>query len=166
MEISKTISLEKENYPMQKIAKVIGESGCYFLCLCYIVRCITGIRVDPIYYYSVFTKERKGNTCWMDEDCYMNYPELVLAGMLRTEIAKHGINFKFESIKITKEYDTFYYPKANQLLIGYFENEMTMKTYGHFVNVDNDKKVVNDPLGESNTVKNGKLKGLRVIEII
>lgn len=166
MEISKFITPEKEYYPMQKIANVIGESGCYFLCLCYVVFCITGVPVDPIYYYNRFTKEKHDGKALMDLDCYLNFPAIVLSEMLRTEIAKHGINFKFESINITKEYNLLYYPKSNQLLIGYYENEVTMKIYGHFVNVDNDKKVENDPLGESNTVKNGKLKSLRVIEFI
>lgn len=152
---------EIEHYPMQKIAKVIGESGCYFLSLCYIAESILGVHVDPIYYFNLFTKEN-----WIESDCYLNRPDLVLKGILQNEIAKHGINFTFNNVIITKGYDLYYFPKNNEHLIGYFENQVTMKTYGHFVNVDQNKNVINDPLGESNTVKNGKLKSLRVVEII
>ena len=164
MEISK-VKPELEHYPMQKIAKAIGESGCYYLSLCYIAETLLGVHVDPIYYFNIFSKEKTGGTVWIESDCYMNRPDLVLKGILKIEIAKHGINFSFNEVKISKNYDLFYFPKNNEHLIGYFENEVTMKTYGHFVNVDSNKNVINDPLGESNTVKNGKLKSLRVIEI-
>lgn len=160
---SKLIPIAKEIYPMQKIAKVIGESGCYFLCLCYVVQCITGVPVDPIYYYNRFTKEKHGDKALMDLDCYLNFPAIVLTEMLKAEIAKYGINFKFSSINIRKETNIKYVPKNNEALIGYFEIEGNH--YGHFVNIDEAKKVINDPLEKSNTVKNGKLKSLRIIEI-
>lgn len=166
MQNSKAVKTEMEHYPMQKIAKVIGESGCYFLSLCYIAEIILGVHIDPIFYFNLFSKEKTDGLFWIESDCYLNYPALVLKNILRNEIAKHGISFSFNDVRITKSKDLYYYPKSNEYLIGYFENEVTMITYGHFVNVNENKAVINDPLGESNTVKNGKLKSLRIIEIV
>lgn len=154
-----------EHYPMQKIAKIIGESGCYFLSLCYIAEKVLGVNVDPIFYYNWFTKQETNNLKWMDSDCYINYPALCLSYILRNEIAEKKINFVFSKVEIEKTKDTKYYPKKNEYLIGYFENEVVMVTYGHFVNLDSSCRVTNDPLGESNTVKQGILKSLRIVRI-
>lgn len=164
--VNSSVKTEMEHYPMQKIAAIIGESGCYFLSLCYIAECILGVHVDPIYYFNVFSKQKTDGLYWIESDCYLNFPALALKNILREEIGKHGINFSFNDIKISKSTDLYYYPKSNEYLIGYFEREVTMKTYGHFVNVDENKKVVNDSLGESNTVKYGSLKSLRIIEFV
>lgn len=140
----------------QKIAKIIGEYGCYFCSIVFLAENITGKKIDVIRAFEKYNEKK-----WIDDDCYINCPDQVLLDLLRENSLK-SIN----AVTVRKETNTAYFPKNNEFLIGCFEWKTTMKTYSHFVNIDQNKAVMNDPLGSSNTVKNGLLKSLRVFTIL
>lgn len=154
------ISKKVETIPMQKIADVIGEFGCYFCSLVYIAEQETGKEIDVI---RAFQKYNGKTTCgiqWVEDDCYINRPDLILLDLLKTNSGS-----TINNVTVRKETDINYYPKSNEVLVGCFEWKSTMKTFSHFVNVDKNKRVINDPMGSSNTVKNGSLRSLRVFTI-
>jgi len=156
-----------EIIPVQKIAKVLGDTGCYFSSIVYLAENILKVKVDIIRYFFVFNKTKTSNgKQWIEDDCYMNRPDLVLLNILQQEIIKNGLNKVVNSVNVQNVKDIKYTPKNNEYLIGCYEWKATGHTYSHFVVLDSKKNVIYDPLGESNTVKNGKLVSLRVFELV
>ncbi|MCQ2577570.1 MAG: DUF261 domain-containing protein [Treponema sp.] len=154
MQISKVDAI-----PVQQIAKTIGEFGCYFSSLVYIAEQESGKKIDLIRAFDKYNKKKTCGVQWVEDDCFINRPDLVLLDLLK----ENGV--PVNSVTVRKETDVNYHPKTNEVLVGCYEWKSTMKTYSHFVNVDNGKRVVNDPIGSSNTVKNGVLRSLRVFTI-
>lgn len=128
---------------MQKIAKIIGENGCYFLSLLYLAE-KNGKQIDALRAYQFCLK--KG---WIDEDCFVNRPDLILSHYT-------GKNY---SVSIQQ---LGYKLKQGELCITLYEWKKTLETLGHFVVQNPDGVLEYDPLGNSNTVKNGKPKSYRV----
>lgn len=169
MEKRKTETMQNnkiEIIPFQKIAKVIGDTGCYFSSIVYIAESILKVNADLIRYFYVFNKKLTNGKQWVEDDCFMNRPDLVLLNILQQEIRLHDIKKTVNSVNVQNIKDIKYVPKENEYLIGCYEWKTTGHTYSHFVVLDSKKNVVFDPLGQSNTVKNGKLVSLRVFEIL
>lgn len=139
-----SVKLDNTMIYKQAIAKKIGDEGCYFLSLVYIAEQEIKKSIDIIDLY---------NTCvakgWMKEDCYILDPAAILSYL----IGKKTMFFKVDGTKFT--------PTKFERVISRYENNARGKLYSHFV-VGCNGKVIYDPLGESNTVKNGKLVSYRV----
>lgn len=80
----------------------------------------------------------------MNEDCYILDPVQILRQAGRRDIDK-----------VEKAYRP---DIAAKVTIGYFVNG----PYGHFVLCNNDGEVIFDPLGSSNSVKNGTVQSYRL----
>lgn len=132
--------------PLQKYALTIGRYGCYFLCLIKIAERKTGNSIDLLSAFEYSLKQG-----WITEDCFVNYPQCII---------KHFTNINY--VCVVKELDLSYKPKATDVLVGcYVYNKSS-----HFVLLSSDKKLLWDPLGESNTYKLGKLDSYRVIRMV
>lgn len=131
--------------PKQKLALALGNYGCYFACLCRIAEKITDTGIDLI--ESFYECKNKN---WIESDCYVKNPEKIVEFLTGKKTS------------VLKIYNTFYIPAENEYIIGCYEN----LNGGHFVLLSNsDKSVEYDPLENSNTVRTGKLKSLRIIKI-
>jgi hypothetical protein len=127
---------------IQKICEIIGESGCYFLCLLHLV----GKDDEAIRLY----KESVENGGIMN-DCFVNSPQLVL---------KTASGKDFSIRYADKAYNT----AEGELQILRFERKLTGVTYSHFVVGDGKGHVVFDPLGDSQTVKYGSVVSQRIVK--
>lgn len=113
----------------QDIARSIWNSGCYFLSILYCAD-----QLDSAFgLYKTFVKEG-----WMEEDCYIKDPASIMSYLFPN---KYSIT---KSVGVDDKAD---------FNIAYYYNPSTK--YHHFVVVDKQGNVIYDPLGESNTVKNG-----------
>lgn len=131
--------------PKQKIALVLGNSGCYFLSLIKIAEKITNSNIDIIQAFSDCVQ--KG---WITSECYVNNPDLIITF------------FTGLKSKILKKSNVNYIAKENDYVIGCFK----WQQFSHFVLLDKNNKVAYDPLDKSNVCKYGELDSLRVIEIV
>lgn len=147
------MAIALDNLSKQKIAKNIGDNGCYFLSVVYLAEELVKNRFDIIQLFAIANKKITGGLQWIEDDCFMNYPNLLLNYLTGKEV------------KVRKETDISYYPKNNEYIIGCFKWKTTGTTYSHFVVLDKNKNVIYDPLGQSNTVINGKLDSLRVFTV-
>ena len=128
------------NESRQKMMKTLGEYGCYFLSLVKLAENLKGKRIDAIEAY-ISAWEKK----WADDDATMLNPAATLSEM-------SGIAFDVK--KVESDYKA--HPDEGEVLV--FENGK----YTHFVLGDGNGKVAYDPLGNSNTVANGKIIGKRI----
>jgi hypothetical protein len=135
----------------QKIAEILGETGCYFFSIIHIAEKITGKIYDPIQVYigMVNSKNPKTGKYIIEKDCFINEPGLLLSALTGM---KWGVT-KADARSPTQVGD-------HEVL--YFENPTTLKTYGHFVVGNGLGSVEYDPYGDSNTVRNGTLHSKRV----
>lgn len=120
----------------QKIAKAIGETGCYFLCL--LKAC--NKEDEAIKWYKEFVK--KG--C-MEEDCFILDPSKIL---------------KMLTGDTYNVFKTVAPDEAASILVARFHNPKT--GLYHFVLVDAEGNVIYDPYGTSNTVSNGYIESYRL----
>lgn len=120
----------------QKICKVLGEGGCYFLSLLH----LANQEDRAIYWY-----KRSVDEGWIDEECYLWSP----VGLLK---ALFDVSY---TVTISEKID-----KDADFIIAKYKNE----TYCHYVVVDKKGNVIWDPLEKSNTVKNGKVVDYRIIK--
>jgi hypothetical protein len=114
----------------------IGKSGCYFLCLLY----VTNNLPNALPLYDKFVDK-----CYMDKDCFIRDP----LSIMRDLTGKKYNVFKSEKFE-----------KTADVRIAYFYNKTT--GLHHFVVVDKYNTVQYDPLGASNTVKNGVVESYRL----
>ena len=129
--------------PRQKIMKVLGESGCYFLSLVELAEEIGQNRIDAVEVYEKATKNG-----WMDDEATMMYPASVLSFMT-------GLKFSVE------KQSTDYVTNETDYEILVFQNG----NYTHFVLGNGSGGVKYDPLGNSNTVRNGAIVGKRIFSL-
>lgn len=127
----------------QRVAKIIGSEGCYFLSLIYIAEKITGRTVDVIGCYEDCLKRG-----YIKEDCFINDPARIIKLVTGKTCTFHRVDGEH------------YEAKANEHVIALWERP----GYKHFVVMGEDK-VEYDPLGESQTVKRGRITGYRVIRL-
>ena len=136
--------------PEQKLALAIGNNGCYFTCLIYLAESLTGQNYDLIDEFNFCCQKiDANNVAWITENGYVNRPDLILA---------HYLN---KRIGVIKTNNLKYVPSNNDYFIGCYK----WNGGSHFVYLNKELKVLFDPLGKSNTVKNGKLESLRVITV-
>lgn len=119
----------------QKISKIIGESGCYFTCLCK----FAGKENDII---SIYKKSLALG--YIEEDCYIKDPVKILKMLT-------GKNYSVVKQSTALEAD---------LIITRFVNKRT--GFNHFAITDVNAKVLYDPLGDSVTVKEGYAESFRM----
>ncbi len=130
----------------QKIAETIGKYGCYYLCLIYLAEKITGKNLDPIFYYTRFV-----NLGWMEEDCFLIRPDLILSDLVG-------------NIYTVFYADLSYRIQPDDLVIVRYEWAQTMTTLAHFVVLGKTIATPEyDPLGNSQTVEFGKPVSYRIL---
>jgi hypothetical protein len=129
----------------QTIAKRIGETGCYFLCIMYLADKITDSHFDIIEAYKKYMSMN-----YLGEDCFVMNPGEILSDLT-------GRNMRFDKAGILAVVPD------DAHIIGRWSLQATMRTDGHFV-VMRGNEVAYDPIGESNTVKNGKLESYRIFQ--
>jgi hypothetical protein len=130
---------------MQAIAKTIGEKGCYYFSLLHLV----GAEDKALEVYPpavAFGKEQI-----MKPDCYINDPASLL-----TLVAGGSWSVRHETAD--------YMPVEGEMEILRFERVTTGATLSHFVVGDGKGKVAYDPLGNSQTVRLGKLVSKRIVK--
>lgn len=121
---------------LQNKLEKIGKYGCYFLSL---LKAFNRT-ADFLELYDRYIA--KG---WMDSDCYIKKPILIVADLSGYD-------------KWNVEKPTSF--KKGDIVIAYYFNPAT--GLHHFVLFDNDNKLVWDSLGQSNTVRNGFIESYRI----
>lgn len=92
---------------------------------------------------------------FVDKDCVVLNPTAVF-----TLIGGTGV---FRQVDGNTHFEPSYRPEATDYLIAEYHNTAT--GYSHFVTVNHELKIVYDSLdGKSITIRDGALKGLRVID--
>lgn len=119
----------------QEICRQIWNSGCYFLCLLK----FCNEEDNAIKWY-----KKALSLGYMEKDCYINNPTAILKMIT-------GKNFN-----VVKQSGAF----AADLIITRYYNPISKKN--HFVITDENAVVKYDPLGKSNTVKNGYPESYRL----
>lgn len=127
-----------------ELSPVIQESGCLFLCFA---------QVSPLIFEG--SNGRKAlNKIWKEavKKGYISKEDIILK---HNEIANEffALDVKYDDIH-HKADETI--PDNVKIIFGHY-----IYKYGHFVVLSKNKKVIFDSLGESNTVKNGKLETMR-----
>lgn len=130
--------------PRQKIMKALGESGCYFLSLVHLAEEICGKRIDAVEVY-----QKALTNGWTDDEAMMIYPASVLSFMT---------GLKFAVVKKPANY--IVHQSEYEVLV--FQSEF----FTHFVLGDGSGQVKYDPLGNSNTVRTGRLVEKRIFSVI
>lgn len=132
------------NEPRQAYMKLMGEEGCYILSLVHLGERITHERIDAI---AIFLEG-------MQQD-------LVQSNCLVVDAA--GLLSMMTGVQWKKTYQTpDYRPKEGELEILRFERKTGAGTLRHYVVGDGRGLVVYDPLGDSKTVRSGKLESKRI----
>lgn len=122
---------------IQRKLEMIANYGCYFICL---VKAANKDLNNILFYYDEAL--RKG---LIDEDCYIKDPVKLLKMLGR------------EDINTVVKSDTIDFP--SKIVVVMYE----WKNYTHFCLLHSDEKLF-DPLGDSNTVKYGKMKSFRLFK--
>jgi hypothetical protein len=133
--------------PRQAIMKIIGESGCYFLSLVRAAEIITQSRIDAVNVYNLAVMRG-----YMKQDCFVLRPDMIMAVMTNQmwSIHKEGADYK---------------TTHGEIVIHRYEWSTPRGLLAHFILALEDGTRY-DPLGESQTVKNGKLVSMRVLRRI
>lgn len=128
------------NESRQKVMKVLGEYGCYFLSLVQAAERLTGKRIDAVAAYldALIKKRTDGEATMLDPAAVLS----AMAGGMWT---------------VRKE-TADYIPRDGEVEVLVFQNG----TYTHFVLGDGTGGVLYDPLGNSNTVAHGRIIGKRI----
>lgn len=131
---------------MQTIAKTIGEKGCYYFSILHIIKS----EEEALSFYNTLTAWRPGrDKPIMDKDCFINDPAALL------KLVDGGEwDIRYEPAE--------YMPVDGEFEILRFERVITGATLSHFVVGDGKGKVAYDPLGNSQTVRLGKLVSKRI----
>lgn len=118
----------------------IGSYGCYFLTLLKVGKAPTYLIHE---YYKAFLADG-----YIDEDCTVLRPDMIL---------KTLTGHKYRVVKTT---DAYQFDSSADIIIGYFYNPKTK--YHHFVQLDSNKNVIWDSLGNSKTVRDGYVESYRL----
>lgn len=140
--------------PRQKIMATIGADGCYLLCLCHIGEGITGRRVDAVEVYEraidpVWWRSDGSRGALLSDRCYLHDPatimELICGGAwhVRHEPADHA-------------------PAEDEWEVLRYERQAGSVAVSHFVLGDGAGAVAYDPMGDSVTVRDGRLVSKRI----
>lgn len=141
--------------PMQKNAIIIGDAGCYFCCIVKAAEILRHNNIDLMRAFAYCEQQKTNGTKWIESDGYVNFPDKILGYLIN------------KNVTVIKCYDLNYKPAENEILIGMWEwyDQKNNKTRQHFGYIDDNKNLIYDPLGESNTIKFGKLTSIRIFTI-
>jgi len=130
----------------QRYMELIGSEGCYLLSLVRAAEILTLHRIDAVWMYEEFQEQVTGGLKWVEEDCFMNRPDLVLGYMAggRWSVAKGPAD---------------YIPLPGEVVVTRYERKTPSKTWGHFILTSPE---VYDPLGVSTTVSQGQPVSTRI----
>lgn len=132
------------NEPRQAYMKLLGESGCYFLCLVHLAELVTHERIDAI--PVLLAAEEKGI---VNKD-YLVFDAAQVMGLLT------GVVWE-------KRYEEAGYRAGpGELEVLRYERNTGEGNRAHFVVGDGHGKIEYDPLGFSRTVKEGRLASKRI----
>lgn len=131
-----------EETAIQNKCKALGESGCFLFCYAY----IAGVEEEVI--ISLYDQLIKSNI--IEKDGYIKDAQLL---------------FQFFNIAaiVTKTEDLLKMPKKNPYVGVWQYKAENGKVYEHAVVMVKDDIVYN-PLDNSQTIKKGKLKSIRIVE--
>jgi hypothetical protein len=122
---------------IQKKLKMLGDSGCYWLCI--LKACgVDSSRLISLYDYCVAMK-------WMDSDCFIKQPEAIVGFLLSKKVICYKSN--------NEEKDALFN-------IARFYNDRTKLS--HFVLLTDNG--IWDPLGDSRTVAEGHIADYRIFK--
>lgn len=130
--------------PRQAYMKLLGEEGCYFLCIVHLAEQLTNERIDAI--AALLEALDRG---FIKSDCTVLFAEDILRSLT-------GI------IWIKTHEESSYQVKGGQLEILRYERKTGAGTMVHFVVGDGNGEIEYDPLGSSRTVREGYLAGKRI----
>lgn len=124
---------------IQKVYSQLGENGCYLLSI--IKGCEEYNRkyLDPVMIYKYALKMK-----WIEEDCYVNYPECITNFLISKNVAV---------------YKSEHYNKDALFNVGVFYNPRT--NLYHYVYMFDENNYW-DSLGKSVTCREGYIKSYRV----
>lgn len=140
----------------QKIAKALGESGCYFLSLCYVAEKLGGVFLDPLLEAAEAIDGKR-----LGLDCYVKDAGAIMSDMARGRyvVIKAGpghplpLDYKLN--------------EGEREILRYERPDPTGgEPLAHFVVGDGQGRVAWDPWPESLTVAEGKLVSRRIIRKI
>ncbi len=139
----------KKQIPRQKVLKILGDYGCYFLSLIYIAEQITKKRFNA---EKEFLRAKKAKS--VDEECTVLNPD---------EILFHLTGRVCVTRKESKEYTA----QEGEYEVLAFKDKFTHFVVGNCKPLveNGQENVVYDPLGESATVKNGAVESKRIIKV-
>ena len=128
------------NESRQKVMKILGECGCYFLSLVQVAERLTGKRIDAVEAYldALIKKRTDGEATMLD-------PAAVLSAMAG-------------GIWTVRKETPDYVPRDGETEVLVFQSG----AYTHFVLGNGAGGVLYDPLGNSNTVAHGRIIGKRI----
>ena len=140
------------NPGIQLICKVLGDNGCYFLSMCYIAERLTGIRADVI---DDFTAAQARGL--IGEDAFV-----LDAGKLFSMMA----HATYTCLKAGPGHelpgDYHMDPDENEIL-RYEYTDAAGKVHAHFVVGDGQGSCWYDPMGKSESVRQGKVVSRRIL---
>lgn len=136
----------------QRLAKVVGETGCYFLSLCFLAEKDRECFVDVLY-----EADRAMKSGSLGQDCYVQDAARIFSDLTKKSFRvlkagpDHPLPLSYECAD--REYEILRFEYV----------EPPGKTFAHFVVGDGKGRVVWDPLGDSTTVARGELVSKRVL---
>ena len=138
------------NSGIQKTYKYLGDSGCYFFCINKIAE-MAGTKLTNLTdtYYKLLDEKI------ITEDAFVNNAKLFIEALTGDE----WIVSKTSYISSIMMADILSKNLKDAFIVARYVNG----SYGHFVIINpENNEVIFDPLGESNTVKNGTIKSYRI----
>jgi hypothetical protein len=131
--------------PRQKLMLTLGDGGCYFLSIVHIAEDLLQRRLDAVVLF-IEAIDRK----YCRENCYILKPDALISMI-----------YDDREWLVRKE-GPFYLCENNEFEVLRFEWPTPAKIYSHFVVGDGKGHIHWDPLGDSNTVRNGELVSKRI----
>lgn len=140
-------------YGVQKIAKALGESGCYFLSLCKIAEVIAGVFFDPIHEAA---EAIEAGT--MGPDCFIKDAGAVVSALTRERyiVFKAGPGHALPLYYVLA-------PGEREILRYERPNPAGGEPLAHFIVGDGIGRPSWDPWPESLAVSEGRLVSRRII---
>lgn len=140
-------------YAVQKIAKHLGESGCYFLSLLKVAEELGSAFLDPIHEASEAIEAGR-----MGEDCYVKDASAIMSALTREcfEVVKAGPGhpLPLDYLPVTGEREILRYERPDPV---------SGTNLAHFVVGDGLGAVAWDPWPNSRTVAFGCLVSKRIV---
>jgi hypothetical protein len=132
------------NEPRQAYMKLLGEEGCYFLCLVHLAETVSKERIDAIPFFLEALEKN-----YIRMDCTVLDPARVMH--LLTGV-----------VWVKSHQPANYQIKAGEMEVLRYERKTGSGTTVHFVVGDGLGEIEYDPMGDSRTVREGSLVSKRI----